>query len=82
MDFTRKARFFANSSTTPIKPSSTYAGVVSIDTVRISFTYAALNCLDIMAADIQNDYLQAPISERYWNILGPEFGSELQGYKA
>ena len=62
MDFTRSSRFFANGSTTPITTDSTYAGVVSIETVRIEFTYGSLNGLDIMASDIHNAYLQAPIS--------------------
>ena len=82
MDFTRKARFVANGSKTPDLVASTYAGVVSRETVRIAFTYAALNGLDIMAADIQNAYLQAPISEKYWTICGPEFGAEIEGSKA
>ena len=82
MDFTRKARLVANGAKTPDLVASTYAGVVSRETVRIAFTYAALNGLDIMAADIQNAYLQAPISEKYWTICGPEFGSEIEGSKA
>ena len=43
--------------------------------------YSELNAPDIMAVDIHNAYLQATISERYWYILGAEFGSELQGCK-
>ena len=82
MDFTRKDRFVVNGSTTPITSASTYAGVVSIETVRISFPYAVLNDLDIMAADINNSYLQYPISKKYWTICGPEFGPELQVCKA
>ena len=35
-----------------------------------------------MSSDIQNAYLQAPISEIYWTICGPEFGPELEGCKA
>ena len=31
-------------------------------------TYAALLGLDVLAADIQNAYLQAPISEKYWPL--------------
>ena len=42
---------------------STYAGVVSRESVRITFTYAALNGLDVFAADTQNAYLQAPSSQ-------------------
>ena len=55
MDFTRKDRFVDNGYTTPIKPASTYGGIVSRDMARISLTYASLYGLDIMAADIEND---------------------------
>ena len=79
MDFTRKARFVANGAKTKDLTTSTYAGVVSKETVRIAFTYAALNDLDIFAADIKNAYLQAPITEKYWTRCGPEFGPELEG---
>ena len=79
MDFTRKARFVANGSRTRDLTSSTYAGVVSKETVRIALTYAALNDLELFAADIKNAYLQAPITEKYWTRCGPEFGPELEG---
>jgi len=82
MDFTRKARFVANGAKTPDLKSSTYAGVISRETVRIAFTHAALNGYNILAGDILNAYLNAPISEKYWTICGPEFGSELEGCKA
>ena len=48
----------------------------------MAFTLAVLNGLDVMSADIQNAYLQAPISEKYWTICGPEFGPDIQGCKA
>ena len=70
MCMTGKARFCANGAKTPELSTSVYSGVVSRETVRIAFTYVALNGLDIMAADIQNAYLQAPISEKYWTIVG------------
>ena len=35
-----------------------------------------------MASVIQNDYLQATIFNKYWTILGIEFGPELQVCKA
>lgn len=76
MDFTRKDKFVANVSNTP-DLENTYAGVVSRETVGISFVYAALNDLDVTAGDIQNAYLTASLSEKYWTICGPEFGSEL-----
>ena len=34
---------------------------------------------DVMAADIQNAYLQAPTNEKYWTTCGPEFGTEESG---
>jgi hypothetical protein len=74
MDMTRKARFCANGARSPELEQSVYSGVVSRKSARIAFTYAALNGLKVMAADIQNAYLQAPISEKYWTTCGPEFG--------
>jgi len=52
--------------------------VVSRDSVRIGFLIAALNDLDLVAADIGNAYLQAETKEKIYAIAGPEFG-ELQG---
>ena len=43
--------------------TSTYAGLVSRESVRIEFTYAALNGLDVWEADVKNEFLQAPSSE-------------------
>jgi len=77
MDFTRKARYVAQSCFSENNISgSTYAGVVSRESVRIAFTYVALHDLNIYAADIQNVYLQAPTSEKHWAVAGPEFGSK------
>ncbi|CAJ1966194.1 unnamed protein product [Cylindrotheca closterium] len=56
-----------------------YAGVVSRESVRIACTYAALNNLDVFAADIRNAYLQAPSSRRDYIICGPEFRLENVG---
>jgi hypothetical protein len=53
--------------------------VVSRDSIRIAFTYAALNCLDIFAANIRNAYLQAPNSQKDYILCGPEFGIENVG---
>ena len=76
MYFTRKSRVAAEGCRTPIPVTSTYAGLVSRESVRIAFTYAALNSLDIWATDVQNAFLQAPCSEKYYTVCGPEFGSE------
>jgi hypothetical protein len=42
MDFTRKARWVLDGHRTPDIVGSTYDGVVSRESVRIAFTYAAL----------------------------------------
>ena len=55
--FTRKACYVAGSYTTDPLSSITYSTVVSIDSVRIAFTLAALNNLEIRSADIGNSYL-------------------------
>ncbi len=54
----------------------TYASVVSRETVRIALTDAALNDLEVKAADILNAYISAPIKEKVWCELGPEFGPD------
>ena len=79
MDFTRKARWVLDGHKTPKPTGSTYARVVSRESVRIAFTYAALNGLYVCAADIWNAYLQAPSSQNHYVICGPEFGLENVG---
>ena len=79
MDFTRKARWVKDGHRTAEPEISTFAGVVSRESVRIALTYAALNGIDVMAADIKNAYLQAPSSEKHYVICGCEFGLEHVG---
>ena len=76
MTLERKARWVKDGRKTPILEWLTFAGVVSRESLRIAFTYAALNGLPVCAADIQNAYLQAPASENHYVICGPEFGLE------
>jgi len=82
MDFTRKARWVLDGHKTANPIGSTFAGVVSRESVRIAFTYAALNEVDVCAADIRNAYLQAPSSQKDYIICGPEFGLENVGKAA
>ena len=79
MDFTRKCRWVKDGHRTPNPKVSNYDGVVSRDSVRIALTYAALNEVDVTAADIQNAYLQAPSSEMHHTVCGAEFGLEHMG---
>jgi hypothetical protein len=46
--------------------------------VRIALTLAALNDLDVKMADIENAYLTAPVTEKVWTVLGPEFGDDAE----
>ena len=79
MDFTRKARWVLDGYKAADPIGSTYAGVVSRESVRMILTYAALNDLEVCAADIQNAYLQAPSSQKDFVVCGPEFGLENVG---
>jgi hypothetical protein len=72
-DFRRKARLVAGGHTTDTPHAMTYASVVSREPVTVALTLAALNDLDVKMADIENAYLTAPITEKVWNVLGPEF---------
>ena len=52
MNFTRKSKWVLDGHTPPDNIGSTYVGVVPRESVRISFTYVTLNCLDVFAGDI------------------------------
>ena len=82
MDFCRKAQFVDGGHTTKPPAESTYTGVVLQESVQIAFTLAALNELDIFAADIQNAYLTDTCGEKIIFTCGPEFGSEHKGKTA
>jgi hypothetical protein len=79
MDFTRKARWVKDRHKTPDSATSSFAGVVSCDSIRIALTHAALLGLPVLGADICNAYIQAPSSEKHFIICGPEFGIENEG---
>ena len=78
--FTRKARYVADGNQTGEIPAHlTYSSVVTRESVRIAFLYAALNGLNILGCDVTNAYLNAPCREKIWVKAGPEFGDDLQG---
>jgi hypothetical protein len=79
MDFTRKARWVLDGHKTPNPVGFRYAGALSRDSVQIAFTYAALNEVNVCAADIKNAYLQAPVYCKDYIICGPNFGLENVG---
>ena len=82
MDFTRKARWVLDGHKYEAPTISSYAGVVSRESIRIALNYAALNDLDVFAADIQNAYLQAPSSVKHYITCGRDFGLENVGKRA
>jgi hypothetical protein len=75
-DFRRKACMVAGRHMTGAPMIMTYASVVSHETIRIALTIAALNDLEVKVADILNAYISAPIKEKVWCVLGPEFGPD------
>ena len=81
MGFTRKLRWVRDGHCTPDPESSSYAGVVSRESIRILLTHAALNGLRVMTADVRNAYLQAPTLVKHYIICDPEFGIENIGKK-
>jgi hypothetical protein len=73
-DFRRKARLVAGGHMTKAPATITYASVVSRETVCIALLMAALNDLHVKVGDVLNAYITAPITEKVWAVLGPEFG--------
>jgi hypothetical protein len=82
MDLTRKAQYVAGGHQTDPPKESTFSSVVSRNSMWIAFTIAALNNLKILAADVQNAYLNAPTKEKLYTIAGLEFGPENKGCPA
>lgn len=75
-DLTRKARYVAGGHLTEAPSALTYASVVSRESVRILFTVAALNGLEVRMCDIGNAYLNAETREKVYIIAGPEWGDQ------
>eukprot|EP00804_Cyclotella_cryptica_P018963 CCRYP_006471-RA/>CCRYP_006471-RA protein AED:0.29 eAED:0.29 QI:12/-1/1/1/-1/0/1/0/123 len=75
-DFRCEARLVAGGHATKAPATLTYASVVSRETVRIALLIAALNDIDIWAADVLNAYITAPCREKIWTTLGKEFGDD------
>ena len=76
LDFTKKARLVAGGHRTDPPTSMTYSSVVSRKSVRIAFTIAALNGLDVIMSDVGNAYLNTRTSGKVYGIAGMEFGEQ------
>jgi hypothetical protein len=79
LDLVRKARFVAGGHQTDPPKESVYSRVISRDSVHLAFLTAALNDLEILLADVQNAYLNAPTKEKTYTIAGLEFGQGKEG---
>ena len=51
-----------------------YSGVVSIKTIRVSFVLAAMNTLEVFAADVSTAYLYGKTRKKVYVNAGKEFG--------
>ena len=63
---------------TKAQATFTYASIVSRETVGIALMITALNDLEFKLVDILNTYVQAPVTEKVWTTLSPEFGKMLK----
>ena len=70
-----KARLVAGGHRAPdITREEAYSGVVSMETIRVAFVLAALNNLDVCAADISTEFLHGKTKEKVFVRAGKEFG--------
>ena len=60
--------------------SITYTTIVSRETEResISLMIVALNDLEVKLSNILNAHVQAPVTEKVWSTLCPEFVKMLE----
>ena len=75
-NFRREARLGAVGNETETPSTLTYSAVALRDSVRIALLVASLNDLQLLACEIENEYLTADCREKINIIAGPEFGSE------
>jgi hypothetical protein len=74
-DFRRKARLVAGGNFTEAPPQEDiYSGVVGMETIRYCMQVAAMNKLQVCAADVGNAFLYGKTREKVYVIAGPEFG--------
>ena len=75
-DFKHKTRLVAGGHMTEALATIMYVSLVSRETVRIALLIATLNDLEIKLGNILNAYVQAPVTEKVWTTLHPEFGKD------
>ncbi len=75
-DFCCKVHLVAGAHMTNVPAMFPYTSVVTHESVSIALMLAALNSLDLMAADIMNAYITPPCKEKIWTTLGSKFGKD------
>ena len=78
-DLRKKARLVAGGHLTSPPKEDLYSGVVDLMTVRLGHMLAAINGLQVCAADIGNAFLYGKTREKVFVIAGKEFGAEMAG---
>jgi hypothetical protein len=63
-DLGRKLRLVAGEHMTDAPATTTFASIVSCETMRITLTLAGLNDLQVKVSDIENAYITAPCTEK------------------
>ena len=72
--FWRKTRLVAGGHMTETPATTTYANIVSWETVYFDLVIAASNYLEVKCGDVMNSYITAPTKKKVWTTLGSEFG--------
>ena len=57
-------------------PITCGARVVSQETKRLALTIGALHDLEVKVRGVLNAYITAPVKEKVWTVLRPEFGRD------
>jgi hypothetical protein len=74
-DLLKKERLVAGGHRTTLPKEDLYSGVVDLMTVRIGHMIAAVNGLNVCAADIGNAFLYGITREKVYIMAGQEFGN-------
>ena len=77
-DFRQKTRIVAGGHMTKTPATITYASIIMRETVRIVLMIIALNDLKVKSGNILNAYIQAPVTEKVWTTLSPEFSKDIK----
>jgi hypothetical protein len=74
--FTHKARLVTGWNLTDPPSCLTYSSAVSRESVRIAFFIAAVDGYEVIAADVQNAYVQESSLGKYASVADDEFGDD------